>query len=138
MCSDYVMSRFVRGAVHSCCPYTPTLVHKMTSEGGGGMRVRHDPGTCGTGSVRPSTLQVSLNPRQSMYQRELKQSCRSYIYLEKQKNSNNRQHCASNHTCKAYIKIIDIAGLQLKWIRQEQRGWDACDREPHCEPHHPQ
>jgi len=39
------MSRFVRGAVHSCCPYTPTLPHTRTNEGGGGMRVRHDPGT---------------------------------------------------------------------------------------------
>jgi len=80
------MSRFVRGAVRSYCPYALTLPHRRTNEGGGGMRVRHDSCTCGAGSVRPSTLQVSLIPRESMYQRELKQYRRSYIYPATQKS----------------------------------------------------
>ena len=77
--SDYAMSRIVRGAVCSCCPCTPTLPHTRTNEGGGGMRVRHDSGTCGAGAVRSSTLHVSRIPRPSTYQRELKQYRRSYI-----------------------------------------------------------
>ena len=35
------------------------------------------------------------------------------------------------------LKINDIAGIQVAWIRQEQRRWDACGRESHRELHHP-
>jgi len=77
MWSGCALSRVVRGAVSNC--FTPTQLQTRTGEGGGGMPVRFDSGTCGTGAVRSWTLDMSRIPLQPMYQRELKRYRRSCI-----------------------------------------------------------
>jgi len=75
------MSRVVHGAVGRCRRCTPTLPRMRTNECGGGMRVRHDSATCGTGAVRSSILHVSRIPRQSMYQPTRAQTIHSLVHL---------------------------------------------------------
>jgi len=75
------MSRVVHGAVGRCRRCTPTLPCTRTNECGGGMRVRHESATCGTGAVCSSILHVSRIPRQSMYQRTRAQTIHSLVHL---------------------------------------------------------
>jgi len=131
------MSRVVHGVMGRCRLCTPTLPRMRTNQCGGGMRVRHDSATGGTGAVRSSILHVSRIPRQSMYQLTRAQTIHSLVHLtcnaKQLKQQANLRIRPANQT----LKINDIAGIQVASIRQEQRGWDACGRESLRELHHP-